>query len=163
MGLSEIEFVLTKKNYLIVFLAVTALTFAGLYYLMVATTSGQRFEIFVLMNGVVYASLSLLASLAISVLLGTYAALTAFKFNALRKAGVKQNASSLAGVVAAVFGTGCPTCGSLVFGLFGAPLALLAMPFQGLELKVLSVALLAASVFTTSKSLEDCKECRVQL
>ena len=71
----------------------------------------------------------------ISLLFGVYISLVLFKFN-LKKSSMNKKKgfsgiSGYLGVVAGVFGAGCPTCGSVVFAILGAPLALMYFPFRG--------------------------------
>ncbi|VVB60488.1 Uncharacterised protein [uncultured archaeon] len=160
MLLENIKSVLSRKNYSWQFFAVSAVTFVILSFLTLATTTGYSIEIFVMMNGLLYTVLAFIMNLAISLLFGVYIGMAAYRFKSLKASG-KDNTAGVAGILAGVLSSGCPMCGSAIFGLVGAPLALMALPFQGLEIKALSIVFLGASVYLLSKN-PTCSNTRVQ-
>ena len=151
----NIKRVINKKNYFIIFLLVSIISFIVLYLLTLATVTDYSLIIFVIMNGFWYTVLTFLIFILISLLFGLYIALIVYKFKTLRKTSLKSNTTGFIGLVSGIFGAGCPMCGSLIFGFFGAPLALFFMPFKGLELRFLSLILLSISVFIISKNLDN--------
>lgn len=79
------------------------------------------------------------------------------------KAGTGKSIGANAGsLIAAAFGMGCPVCGAFLFSLLGIAGGLSTLPLQGLELKLFSLGLLAASiVYGASKvTADDCASCR---
>ena len=154
-----IKNILNSKNYLILFISASFLTFLVFYLLTLATTTNQSLEIFIMMNGFLY-TLSTFFLLAIaSLLFGIYIILLAYKFRKKCKNG-KEIISGIfgsSGLIAGLFGAGCPMCGAALFALFGAPLALFFLPLKGLELRLASIILLSLSIYFLSRSLIKCK------
>jgi hypothetical protein len=144
-------------KYFLIFSFVSALTFAILYFLTLAAVYNYDLGIFIRMNGLSYTILTIFMSVIISFLYGLYASLLAFRINALKNT-FKLGAAGIASISAGVIGTGCPMCGSIILGAFGAPLGLLLFPLKGLELKILSILILLLSVFLLSKNPTSCKK-----
>lgn len=57
------------------------------------------------------------------------------------------------GAVIGILASACPVCGSLLLSAIGITAGLAAFPFQGLELKALSFALMALPIFLTGREL----------
>lgn len=150
--MDAIGVVLAQKIYFAIFLVASIMLFVLLYFLSVATVAGYSLGIYVVMNGFWYTVLTLILSIAIALFFGLYVSLLICKIKTAKKSGL----SGFFGIVAGILSAGCPTCGSLVLGIFGAPLGLLFLPFKGIELKILSLILLAASVFLIAKNLNSC-------
>ena len=155
--MKNIKTVLMQKKYFLLFSIVSVISFAALYILMFLAIYDYSLGLYIEMNGFYYTVATLLASAAISVLLGIYASLVFYRLGAARKNGIKIGAAGIASVAAGIVGTGCPMCGSFILGLFGAPLGLLFFPFKGLELKIFSIIVLGASIFIMSKTLNSCR------
>lgn len=156
MTIKNIQRVIFQK--IILFSFVSVLMFIVLYFLTLATTTNYSLEIFITMNGILYTILTFLMDAIISLLFGTYVTLIVYKFQMSRAITEcnKENAISLMGFASGILGAGCPMCGSLIFGLLGAPLVLFLLPFKGLELRALSIILLLISIFFLVKNLERC-------
>lgn len=151
----NIETVISQRNYFIAFLIACLLMFAGLYWLTVVNTAQHSLGIYVEMNGFWYTTLGLLATIVTSILFGLYVALFSYRFKMQRNEN-RSNAVGFFGFIAGLFGAGCPTCGSVMLGLFGAPFGLMLLPFKGLEIKLLSVVLLGISVFVVARDPKMC-------
>ena len=153
-----IKDILIRRNYFILFASTAILLFLILYILTLATTTNQSLSIFIMMNGLDYAILTFFLLFIISLLFGIYISLFVYKIRRNMKGrkviGIFGGSS---GLIAGIFGAGCPMCGSVIFALFGAPLALFFMPFKGLELRVLSILLLIISIYIISKSIYSCE------
>ncbi len=134
---------------------------AGLsYFLTISYVAFHSFTILLEMDGPIFTTVSFVLSLAISALFGIYLALLSFRHDLIKNSrDAKAVISGLGGTIAGVFASACPTCGAPLLALFGAPLALMALPFQGLEIKVLSVLLLLLSVYLLAKSIEKKLNC----
>ncbi len=154
--MKTIKNLLAQKRYFLLFSAVSILSFAALYFLMVQAVYGYSLQIYMEMNGLSYTVAAILTSAAVSILLGIYASLVLLRIDAARK-NAKAGAAGIAGIVTSIVGTGCPMCGSFILGLFGAPLGLLFLPLKGLELKAFSIIVLSASIFLMSKNCGTCK------
>lgn len=76
----------------------------------------------------------------------------------------KNFAANIGGLVAAAFGMGCPVCGTFLLSAIGVVGGLAIFPLQGLELKFLSLGLLAGSLVyglgkvQTAIHCEDCND-----
>lgn len=152
-----IKFILAKRNYLLSFIIVSSFTFVILYLLTLATVTNQSIGIFIMMNGLAYTISTLILFGVISLLFGIYAVLLVFSVKVHSKRMAKRSVFGAGGMIAGIFGAGCPMCGSAIFAMFGAPLALFFLPLKGLELRMLSLILLLLSVYLLSRSLIKCK------
>ncbi len=153
-----IKNVLSRKNYLILFTSATILLFLILYLLTLASTTNQSLSIFIMMNGLAYTISTFFLLSVISLLFGIYVSLFAYKIRMSIKGNKAISISGgSGGFIVGLFGAGCPMCGSVIFALFGAPLALFFMPFKGLELRVLSIIILSLSVYLVSRNLYCCE------
>lgn len=75
----------------------------------------------------------------------------------------KNILANLGGVLASAFSMGCPACGAFLLSAIGVAGGLTVFPLLGLELKLLSLALIGGSlVYSLSKvkSILHCKECQ---
>ena len=153
--------ILSKRNYLILFICSSALLFLVFYVLTLATTTNQSLSIFIMMNGFLYAIITFFLLAVIAMLFGVYTALLVYairlKIRHKKKAGKSHEIFGGAGFLVGLFSAGCPMCGAFLFGLFGAPLALFFMPFKGIELRALALLLMGISVYMIAKSLSECK------
>jgi len=148
-----------KENYFLTFIATSIILFVILYFLTLITTTNQSMEIFIMMNGLSYTISTFFLLAVISILFGIYVPLVVYSIRIKTKNRTK-NAVGIGGFIVGLFSVGCPMCGAFLFGLFGAPLALFFLPFQGLELKVLSILLLSVSIYLISTSLISCKKAK---
>ncbi len=154
-SIKNIKIVIREKIHLFTFLLASIFIFGIFSFLTLVTTADYSIKIFIIMNGMFYTILTFLSFIVISLLFGLYITLLIYKIKKIRKSGFKTNIFGIAGLSFGVFGAGCPMCGSLIFGFFGAPLALFFMPFKGLELRFLSIILMFISVFIISKNLNN--------
>ena len=97
---------------------------------------------------------------AIAVLFGLTAAMIVYLVKQRRIAAAGQSIAIGSGaVVSGVLGVGCAACGSLILGVvlpsLGAAGALVALPLNGEEFGILSVALLLVSLLLISKNIAE--------
>lgn len=166
--------VLKRKKYALIALTAAIIMAGFSYYLTIVNVAFHSFAILLQMDGPLFTTISFALSLTISVLFGIYLALLIFRRDLIKDnknslprteppsgsgTGAKINFPGLGGTVAGVLAAACPTCGAPLFALFGAPLALMALPFQGLEIKVLSILLLFLSVYLLAESIEKKINC----
>ena len=149
--------VLSQRKYFYIFLLTAVFIFITSYILMVATVADKSLSIFIMMSGFLYTILQLFLLGVIAVLFGSFISLFVYRIQMVRKVSGKTGFFWTVGMTAGLFSAGCPTCGAVLFGLIGAPLALMYLPFEGLELKVLSIVLLFVSNYLMALSLEGCK------
>ncbi len=152
--------ILKRKKYLTITLVSAILMAALSYYLTIVNVAFHSFSILLQMDGPLFTSVSFGLSLAISALFGIYIALLVFRRDLIKDSkNPKAIISGVGGTVASILGSGCPTCGAPLFAFFGAPLALMSLPLQGLEIKILSVLLMLLSVYLLAKSIEKKLNC----
>lgn len=152
--------VLKRKKYALIAIF-SALAMASIsYYLTIVNVAFHSLTVLIQMDGPLFTSISLGLSLVISILFGIYIALFVFRRNLIKDSKtIKPTLSGIGGTAAGVFAAACPTCGAPLFAFFGAPLALMALPFQGLEIKVLSVLLLLLSAYFLTDSIKKKINC----
>ncbi len=144
--------ILSKRKYFLIALGTGIIIFSLLYYFMVATVAKNSLKTALMMSGVNYIYSTFLLILILSLLFGIYFSLIIFKFSLSMSIGKQGFAGSIGSLVGA-FGVGCPTCGAFLFTLIGTPLALMYLPFKGLELQAVGILILIASIYFTGKSI----------
>ncbi|RJR31496.1 hypothetical protein C4569_02065 [Candidatus Parcubacteria bacterium] len=154
-ALSIILPVIKKKKYLIPGLA--AFLGYGLisYYLTVVNVYEKSLSIYAEMNGFWYTVASVFFGILLSVSFGLYVSLFKFRLNLVKTPGSKNSVSSFTAAVTGIVVSGCPSCGAPVLSLAGLPLGLLALPFRGVELKILSVILMLAAIYFAAKGIKQ--------
>ena len=152
--------VLKRKKYAFIAVIAGALMAALFYYLTVINVAYKSISIFSEMNGLEFTIFSLLLSLVIAILFGIYLGLLIFRQDIIKdKKNPKHFLSGTGGTAAGIIGAGCPSCGAPLFAFFGAPMALLALPFRGLEIKILSILLILLSIYLLAQSIEKKLRC----
>ncbi len=146
--------ILSRRKYFFIFLGATIIIFSLLYYFMVATVANNSFKTALMMSGVNYIYAAFLLILILSLLFGIYFSLVIFKLSFSMSIGKQGIAGSIGSLVGA-FGVGCPTCGAFLFALIGAPLALMYLPFRGIELQIIGIFILVISIYFTGKSINS--------
>lgn len=130
---------------------------------------GAKFDFALSLLGGIVTNFSPLAAgytIAISVLFGLTTAMIIYLLRQRRIAAAGQNIAIGSGAVASgVLGIGCAACGSLIMGAIlpslGAAGALAALPLQGEEFGILSVALLLVSLLLISKNIAEPIACQL--
>ncbi len=162
-AINVIRQIYKNKKYFYITLIVAIISFIVFYKLTLATIADNSLKIFIAMSGYNYTYFTLLSFVIISVLFGIYLSVFIYRFKLIKLMKEKKGTSigfiGYLGLIAGVFGAGCPTCGSVVFALVGAPLALMYLPFRGLELRLLSIVILLVSIYLLTRSLYKCDVC----
>lgn len=151
-----IKVILSKRSYFALFLSASIFIFVIFYLLTLATTTGHSIKIFVMMNGFWYAIATFFLLAVSALLFGLYLCLLLYKIWIRDKKNKISGFFGASGLITGLFSAGCPMCGSVLFALFGAPLALFFLPFKGIELRLLAIMLLSISVWILSRSLIEC-------
>lgn len=154
--------ILKRKRYLFTAGTVALVMFALSYYLMVFNITSKSIINYAYMNGAWYTVGSITLSAFISLMLGLYLAMWLFK----RDVMAKNNGRAMLGAGGALGGllaAGCPTCGAPLLALIGAPLALMALPFKGLEIKALSLILIFLSIYYLAESVYNKLLCSLKV
>ncbi len=147
--------ILKSKKYLIIALVAVMVMASISYYLTVVNVYRHSLFVYADMNGTWFTIFSLILGAAISILLGGYIALLVFRRDIIKAKSVGNKMAGLGGTLTSLIATGCPTCGAPLLALMGWPLGLLALPFYGLELKVLSIIFLLLAMFFISKNIKN--------
>ena len=148
--------VLSSWKYLLTFVVASLVVFLVMYKFTMLTVANQSLKIFILMSGVNYTFLDLLVTAIIALLFGLFFTLFVYKFILMRQVSKTGLLGSL-GLAAGLFSLGCPTCGAYFFMLLGMPLALMYLPWGGMELKILSVGFLLLSNHFIVRGMTSCR------
>lgn len=104
---------------------------------------------------------SYISLVLISILIGILASLMVFRLTAI-KSGKNIGLASGMGIALGIIAPSCAACGvglAAVFGITGTMLALL--PFKGLEISLLAIALLFISIWNLSARLNRADSCQI--
>ena len=99
----------------------------------------------------------------ISVLTGFVVVLITFKLRALRGVALAGTKSATLGALFGLATPACAACGFCLLSLFGLGGIVSYLPFQGTEVAILSILLLAFAIFHLNKSMISCKACQIDL
>lgn len=111
-------------------------------------------------------TLSAVLIITLSLIFGINIAFLLYSIQHRRKTiGMYATSSVAGGVLSAVFGTGCASCGAYLLGSaftsLGASSLLAFLPLGGQEFLLLSIALLTISVVWSAKSIQAANVCAV--
>ncbi len=132
-----------------IFLSISlGFNFLALDYILLSQAT--TFKILISQNTEFYIWVSMILSVIIAALFGISLTMLAYILKK-RKENLKESApSSFFGTIFGALASGCPVCGAWLLSLFGVAGSLAVFPFQGLEIKLLAVALLVFSIFQSS-------------
>ena len=108
---------------------------------------------------------SYVSLIIVSILLGILFSLITYKVSAgsvskSRKAGVFGSV----GVFLAALAPGCAACGIGLLSVLGLSATVLTvLPFEGLELSIISIGILSFSIFKITKDMNTCDACQIKL
>jgi hypothetical protein len=154
--------VLKRKKYAIIAIVATILLEALSYYLTIANVAFKSVFVLIEMDGVYFTVASLLLSFCISLFFGIYLALMIFRHDIMKEErSAKHALAGVGGTIANVIVSGCATCGAPFLAIFGAPLGLMALPLQGMEIKIVSFFLLLLSLHLLTQNIEKKFKCAV--
>jgi len=152
MGLLMV--ILRRKKYLLTLIIGFIVIFGLSYYLTVATVTGKSLSSYAYMSGWAFTIISLSLSILFSLFFALYISLFLFKRDMIKASiSKKKSAVSVGGLFSGLIASGCPTCGALLLGWLGFPLGLLALPFRGLELKLLSILAIYGAIYFLHKEI----------
>ena len=110
-----------------------------------------------------YIAASIGLAIVISSLAGINFAMIAFRIKRMKMTNpVKSNSSAVLGGAFAAFTPGCPACTAPLAVILGAIGGLSLFPLQGLELKFVSVGVLAFSIWWIARGLQSQSCCRIR-
>lgn len=106
-------------------------------------------------------------TIAIAILFGIDLAMIIYLVKRSRALGQGEITASVGGVISGIFGVGCAACGSFVatsiLSLVGAGGAVALLPFKGGEFGLLSIILLASSIFLVARKIAAPPICLPQI
>ncbi len=102
----------------------------------------------------------IITTLLFIVLSGISVAVAVWLYKHSKLSRAKATAGNTGGLIAGIFGMACPICGSFLLSLLGVAGGLAIFPLQGLELKVLSIALIGGSIIYGAKKVHTALECK---
>ncbi len=161
--LNSVLMVLRKPRYA-VFAVLASLGFGALHYF--ASLSLMQDHLTTVLDKMpLYLVVSLALSVAVAGLAGTNISLIIHKISEARLSNLKSGSSAIAGGTFGVFTPGCPACTTPLVAILGLIGGIAVLPLQGLELKILSVGVLAFSVHWISRQLHksSCNTSNIEL
>lgn len=116
-----------------------------------------------LLGGLVTNNSMLAATVLIitSLLAGINVALLAFKIKSIKSFNYKEGSLGTGGTFLSILTAGCSSCGIGILSLIGVAGGLTFLPFGGLELGFVGIAVLLFSIYLTSKGIMNCKSCQI--
>lgn len=93
------------------------------------------------------------------ILFGVNASLFVHRWRKFGPPKIKKQGASGAGTLVGVAASACPICGSILLSAIGIAGGLAAFPLGGLELKTLSVGLLALPIWLTTREMKKLESC----
>lgn len=146
-------FLVFKDPFFVALALSLALNLLALYYFLLYKTT--TLEVFFASNSAFYNWFSIVSTLLISLFFGIAMSFLIWQWRA-RKENIAGHTGNT--FIASFFGavsTGCPVCGTFLVSILGIGGGLMAFPFQGLEIKVISLGLLSFAIFSSAKSISN--------
>ena len=107
---------------------------------------------------------SFLSLVVISIFLGILVSLIFYKVNLKIKGNRGLGFFGTFGIVLGALIPGCAACGIGLVSLLGlGGIVTTFLPYKGLELSFLAIALLGYAIYKSSKDLINCEECKIKL
>lgn len=132
------------------FLAITiALLALMIYY--ATLVSATPWDIFVGSNKAIYVLLQIALSIINAALIGLVIAMFVYVLEKRKKDSNLTFVQALASLLFSVAATGCTVCGAVLLPTLGIAGSLTALPFAGLEIKLLTIILLSYSLYEYSR------------
>ena len=140
------------------FKAISLLTFIAVIALyLVAVEQSVSFDTFLKVNSVGFIVAQLILSLVNAIFASIAITFTIYIFRQQKLAGGLSSIQSVASLFVAVGTTGCYVCGTLLLPIVGISSAFAGLPFAGLEIKVITLALFIISIWEmTPRVLGTC-------
>lgn len=139
-----------QKQYIIVFLLVFLVSIALYTYLLLKNVT---WDLLWKMNSPYYNVLQISLNIAISLLLGMAISMLVYIVRNKKKGEGLTTLGAITSILFSAATTGCYVCGALLLPTVGITASLKALPFGGLEVKILSLGILYYSIFEYSKSI----------
>lgn len=148
---ATIKSILKQKKYFLIFL-ITGIIYLGIYYSAI-TYFLESFSVFFRTYIKSYSYTAFSLNIILALLLGINVSLLVYRLREFA-ADKKSSMTSGIGIFAAALANGCPGCFvglfPFILSIFGVSATLSILPFNGIELQVLSAVLLSASIYFLS-------------
>ena len=163
--------VMKRWKYLVLALIIAMTTFAGNFYtsnfklLLSETSTPDVFfkllgDLFV--GGITnYPWHTIIMLGIISVLTGIVIALIVFKLRLKTRVKNQGGVKATFGIILGLLAPSCASCGLGLISIVGLSSVPVFLPFKGMEIGILSIALLAYSIYSLCYNMSECKECKI--
>ncbi|MDO8436208.1 MAG: hypothetical protein Q7S82_02370 [bacterium] len=142
------------KSPLYLFLAISlAVNLLALYYFIFLETT--TFKVFFDSNTSFYSWASIILTVLIGVSFGISATFLIWQLQKKAAQNPANLSNSFIGTLLGGLSIGCPVCGAFLLSVFGLAGGLFIFPFQGLEIKAISLFLLGFAIFLSAKSISQ--------
>lgn len=108
---------------------------------------------------------SFISLIIISILLGMLFSIIVYKTKVIRSSSRNKKTGAIAttGIFLGLIAPGCAACGIGILSALGLGTAVITfLPYDGLELSILSILILGFAMFSISKGLLECKTCQIK-
>ena len=153
-------FKIVFKDYLYIVLGLSlSLNVLAVYYFIFSQST--TFRVYFDSNTTFYNWASIISSVVISLLFGLVLTFLIWQWKNRKAQNPAHVGNSLISGFLGAISTGCPVCGAFLVSLLGIGGGLAAFPFQGLEIKVISLGLLGFANFSLARTIADekCDSC----
>lgn len=148
------------KNHLYLFLAASSsLNLLAIYYFLFYRIT--TLDVFLKSNTALYNWLSIGMTLLISLFFGIAVSFLVWQWREKKENNPGHTSNTFFASLFGAISAGCPVCGAVVASLLGIGGGLAAFPFQGLEIKLISLGLFGFAIFSSAKAIssKDCPDC----
>ena len=131
-----------------------------IYYWLLLQTSTMTAFYYNTRIDVLYMWTYMLTTIATVILFGVNVALAVYLFRRTKRLTVKDQSGTVLGGTVGAFAAACPVCGAFLLSLIGVTGGLASLPFDGLELKIGSLALITLSLWLIVRRIKNplCKD-----
>ncbi|MDO8601191.1 MAG: hypothetical protein Q7R46_00755 [bacterium] len=142
------------KEVLYIWLALSlSLNLLAVYYFIFSQST--TFKVYFDSNLAYYNWFSIISTILISFLFGLVLTFLIWLWKNKTSQDPANLGNSLISGFLGALSIGCPTCGAFLLSLLGIGGGLAAFPFQGLEIKVISLGLLSFAAFSSAKTISN--------
>lgn len=140
-----------KNPFFIILAFGLALGLLVLYYFLFSKTT--TFSVFFASNTALYNWLSIVLTILISFFFGIAVSFLIWLLKRQKEINPAYLGNSYIAAFLGALSIGCPVCGAFLASILGIAGGLAAFPFQGLEIKVISLFLLFWAIFSSAKAI----------
>lgn len=151
--------IINRATYAIIGVNAGLILFLLYYWLLLQTSTLTAFYYNTRVD-TVYMWTYISTTVATVVLFGVNVGLAVYLFRRTKRLTMKDQSGTVMGGTVGAFAAACPVCGAFLLSLIGVTGGLAALPFNGLELKVGSLALIILSLWLIVRRIKKpiCKD-----